>query len=464
MAKIKNSFLLFFVVTFTLQIRGQVICAGSNYTLSCPNPLLLSNPVYSINPGGITNTTNVFVLSPSVTTTYTLYTTGQNSTNTTITTSVITVFTVYPQPSLAPSLTMATCVNPVSALDLNLTFNPLNGPSPTYTISWTPLPATVLSPQQTYAVGPFVPSPYSVVVSSPGNCKDTARFTILPEELNTNISAIVPSQTITCGTNPMAFEGQSTSPNVSYNWSIPGSSLSINTSSILVTANLSNPTQTLLGTFTLSVTGILTLCTSQSLITVYQNVFTPNPIISSGGNNTITCLNPTITLTNQSTSNIPSSTGYPTSQSVVGYRWFGPPPQGPLAVSDIYQAYTAGIYTMVAIDYNNSCLASATLAIYDACNLVNVLKNNLNTATFNLFPNPCNDEIQLAFELSNDSENIPFEYEIYSFNGDLITQKKIVIENNFLKINTRDLSNGLYSFRISNRQGYEYTRQFAVIK
>jgi len=94
-----------------------------------------------------------------------------------------------------------------------------------------------------------------------------------------------------------------------------------------------------------------------------QNVFPPKTAISNGGLNEITCSTASIVLTNQSSTGIPPGSGYPTTEVVQAYIWFGPSPQEPLQLSTTYTAQVVGIYTLIARDLNNFCTAPGTITI-----------------------------------------------------------------------------------------------------
>jgi hypothetical protein len=106
------------------------------------------------------------------------------------------------------------------------------------------------------------------------------------------------------------------------------------------------------------------LCETKTVIPMYQNLFAPNAAISSF-TNAITCITPTIVLSNLSTSGIPPGSIFPNSSAVIGFNWFGPAPQASLSISTTYTAATAGVYTLIAKDLNNGCTSSVTTIISD---------------------------------------------------------------------------------------------------
>lgn len=628
--------LVFVFALVSLYANSQVICGGGNTTLQATNPQGLTGPSYSMQPGPFTSTAGAFVVSPGITTTYTLYTTGTNTNNVVTTTSVVTTVTVNPQPASVPSITQAVCSTSYNAVNLGLTFNP-GTPAPSFTVLWQPVPLSVLAPNQFSATN-LQAGPFTVAVVAAGGCSTVVFFTITPQpapalftvtpfggthsitcvtptvELtanNANLSytwtgssfnpvqsqsitldntklgtvqvvgqsttgcfatysfmitqnTVTPSgvisQTninITCsqtmaptlsltatpsvntvhylyspGTCPSTFvaasytaiynvacpgtytyelvniangcrdtktfvvnssdyfpsfelespqnyslgcvpknfcvvnikNGQSTippgggavtytmigpgtstvyaptgtlsgqnvytltapgtwtiivrdktnqcttisqqsilqntfapalavnsrtrilsckdptvslegisilfpdgpeTPNVEYKWSFVGTPGNITNSVIAVNIATSVPTQSLLNTYTLTITDISSACISTSVVPIFQNLYPPKASISSQSSPALTCITPTVILSNQSTTGILLSTPFETVQPVVAMEWTGPSPQQPLQFSSTYTAGVVGIYTLVALDRNNGCTATANFTITD---------------------------------------------------------------------------------------------------
>src|SRR5688572_28107001 len=97
----KNILLLLLFLASGAFAQNYTVCAGQIQALSAYFDPSLSNPAYSINPGGFTSTSPQFFMSPTVTTTYTLYTTGTSCTVTSTTIQTATVVVKY-----APSYTL----------------------------------------------------------------------------------------------------------------------------------------------------------------------------------------------------------------------------------------------------------------------------------------------------------------------------------------------------------------------
>src|SRR5690606_30685225 len=123
------------------------ICAGNTVAITVGNPWGLANPTYSVMPGGTSNTTGSFVVSPTVTTGYTISVIGKDPFGATLTSTSVATVNVYEQPSVAPSVTQATCADSLNGVDLNLTFFP--PVTPQYSVTWTPMPSGVTDATQT---------------------------------------------------------------------------------------------------------------------------------------------------------------------------------------------------------------------------------------------------------------------------------------------------------------------------
>lgn len=609
---------------------NYAICSGSSATIVPVNYAALANPVFSLQPGGLTNTTGSFVVSPTVTTNYTTYITGTNNVNAIQTITSVSTVTVNVQPSTAPTTTQSTCTNTLSVIDLNVSFTN-NGPVPTYSVIWSPLPsgstntsqttysgnispgvynatvitadgcktstsvvinpnpapaiinlnpggnshtitcinnvtltalnsslnytwssanATLTGPSviftstltgnwtiiaedptsnctstQTFAifentvaplstltptlqnitcnvassvvnvtvtaspsvnvshqivspnggtltsnsysfayspggVGEFThfvvngqngcttfktftvtsnqgfptyqivspqnfslgcnsksfaivsiinasatnslqipnggPVSYTLLapgassstpsgtlsgtsnytVTSPGTwtvvtkdntsfCESRTPISILSNTFSPNISALVPRQILDCTHPKTTLLGLSTTPNVSYMWSFPGTPGNVSSDSIAVQINTTTPSNSVITAYTLTITDNSSTCESYSVVLMNQNIYPPKAAISNGGTSKLSCKTKTITLTNLSATSIPPSTGFSYQLPVVGYLWQGPTPQDPLSNSTTYLAATIGEYTLTAKDLNNGCTSKTTTTIGD---------------------------------------------------------------------------------------------------
>ncbi|WP_317899742.1 gliding motility-associated C-terminal domain-containing protein [Aurantibacillus circumpalustris] len=215
------------------------------------------------------------------------------------------------------------------------------------------------------------PGTWTLIVKDNTNfCETQTQVSVLLKNTPPNIGAIVPNQILDCNVRKVIVEGVSETQGVGYLWNFvppPGSPNSIASNTISVLINTVAPTTTLINTYTLTITDINNTCKSTSLIPMYQNTFPPTASITSGGSNSssLTCLTPTIVLTNQSKTSIPANSVFTTNSLVIGYVWEGPSPQEPLQLSSTYTAGTVGMYTLTAKDLNNGCIASGTYSVID---------------------------------------------------------------------------------------------------
>jgi hypothetical protein len=282
----------------------------------------------------------------------------------------------------------------------------------------------------------------AVVKDNVSFCETRIPFSIISNTSSPNITVSVPKQILDCNTSQVNLIGSSNTPNVTYQWDFfgtPGMTLS---DTINVQTNLSTPSATLINVYTLTITDNSSACKSVSVVPMYQNLFAPNAAISSGGNFTLTCLTPTIALTNISATGIPPSTGFPSTMPVIGLLWTGPAPLTPAANSSTYLASVAGIYTMTAKDLNNGCSKTATISIVGDCNQVGIEKNNSSNSIFSVFPNPNNGLFTL---LSNNlKENTKIE--IYNTLGVLIKTETVNSEKT--NIHLEDVSRGIYIIQV----------------
>lgn len=168
----------------------QVLCYGATATVGLMNHMNLTNVSYSIQPGGMVSTNSVFTVPANVSTTYTLFVTGVNYLNANVTNTGLATVSVVPQPSVAPTLTQASCTSSLNAFDLNLQFLPPGTPG--YTISWSPIPNGIFSPTQTAANGGITAGVYDATITSQHGCVTTTSFDILPVPVSMSISPMGP--------------------------------------------------------------------------------------------------------------------------------------------------------------------------------------------------------------------------------------------------------------------------------
>ncbi len=226
------------------------------------------------------------------------------------------------------------------------TLDPLTGPS-VYTVN--------------------TPGQYTVVVHDNTNgCETAVPVSIFTNTFAPQISAAANQQTLTCKVPSTLLQGTSTTSNVSYSWAFPGPPAGQLPNDTLTVFTTTNTTNTVVATYTLSITDNINKCKSSQTLTIYQNISRPTASITGG--NSITCNTPTVSLTNASYTNAVSA-AFPHSLGVTGLLWSGPSPQPTLANSSNYIAFTpataSNAYTLVVMDQNNGCTAVATKTIAD---------------------------------------------------------------------------------------------------
>ncbi len=610
----------------SLLSSNSKICAGSSGSIIAINSGSLTAPAYSLNPGGITNTTGTFIVTPTVTTTYTIYVTGVNNVSLAITQTAVSTVTVNPQPSTTPTVINTSCTSTVNSVNLGLSFFPAN-PAPGYTVNWASIPNGVTAPGQVTFTGGILPGGYTATITAAGGCTTVTNFTVNPipapaiislsplnlshtvtclqptvvitsldaasnytwtngliapitgsvasltntmtgtwtiiavnatsgcaatktfvvsqnltapnavlsptfqnitctltsiatvtasstptvnvthqilspqggtytanshtmayipggvgvythcivndvngcstcqtftvasnqgfptysvvsaqnftlgcgsrstaviNIINANTtppggalsytllapgaststpngtlslnstytvftpgtwtvitkdnlslcetrnpisilsntfapddSVLVPRQVLDCYVPRITLKGQSLTPNINYVWSFPGTPGTQPGDTITIYANNATPNSSVIANYTLTITDNSSTCKSTTVIPMMQNLYPPKARISNGGTFSLTCNTATIMLTNLSETGIPSGTGYPTNQQVIGYIWNGPTPQEPGQVNSTYLAATVGIYTLTAKDLNNGCTSQTTSVIGD---------------------------------------------------------------------------------------------------
>jgi PKD repeat protein len=362
------------------------VCHGDATTITAVNNASLSNPSYSMNPGGVTSSNPIFTVAPVTATTYTLYVTGTNSNSAVVTTSntvAVTVFSVsYSVVSTPPSFTLGCSTKSMIVVTAtNAQTQPILGGSVSY--SFVP-PGGMAVPSNTSLsvannVSVSTPGTWTAVVRDNANyCTIMTPFTVTSNTMGPTLNPIsyVPSQVLNCTNTSMVLSTQTVS-NLSYQWSTP---LGITSGhSLTVTSNTSAPASSLVLNATLTVTDNNNLCRSMTITPVRQNLYPPTAHIATGGSTL--CATNSLVLTNQSTTGIPPGSPFSTSAAVVS-SWQGPSPQVPASLSSTYIAYTAGDYTMSVVDNNNGCTDDATVTV----NIITAAFSHtiaLGTATFN---------------------------------------------------------------------------------
>ena len=320
-----------------LVTKNSVICAGQTGTIVASNTGSLVAASYSLNPGNLTNSTGTFVLTPSVTTTYSLYVTGTTTLNVLTTQTAVATITVNPQPASAVTLTNTTCTSTLNAFNLGLTFFPPT-PVPNYTINWSPIPNGLPGPTSTTLSGAIPPGQYNATITAAGGCSTTTNFVLnpIPDPAVISLSPLGLTQTVTCFQPTVTMTSLIATNN--YTWS--------NGIIAPITGTLAALTSTAIGNWTIFAVNPLSNCVASKTFTVALNVTTPTGAItptfqtincSIGSITTITTTaNPTINITQQILS--PQGGTFSAQSQVVNYQ-----PGG------------VGIYTHCIVNNVNGC-------------------------------------------------------------------------------------------------------------
>lgn len=324
-------------------VQNYTVCNGVTATITVPNAGGLSNPTYSILPGGITNTTGVFPVTPSVTSSYTVFVTGVNSFSVVQTSSAVSTITVHAQPLLSPTVTQASCSNTLNAFNLGLAFNPPSV-TPAYTVNWAPLtPNGIGSATQTILNGGINPGTYTATLISAGNCSAQAVVVIDPVPPVPTFSFVSASgsNSITCTTPSIVLTATTnyTSGVLTYLWS------SANFSSTAQTITVTPPG----GIYTLQLTDIVNNCISTGTYAVVNNISFTVSATNSGP----LCKGASISLN--------------ASSAATSFLWNGPNGFTSTANNPLINnaGITAkGVYTVVAS--LGSCTALATTTVFIA--------------------------------------------------------------------------------------------------
>ncbi|MBA3663640.1 MAG: T9SS type A sorting domain-containing protein [Bacteroidetes bacterium] len=139
-------------------------CIGSTATLTGTS-YNLSNPTFSLDPGGATSPTPTFIVSPTVSTVYTLNCTGVNSQSVMQTISSAVSVTAYNSPTLIPYIPTATiCSGQSSTVWMSgaLSYTWSNG---------------IITSNSSVILSPSVTTNYTITGNSSNGCLDTAIIT-----------------------------------------------------------------------------------------------------------------------------------------------------------------------------------------------------------------------------------------------------------------------------------------------
>ncbi|PBQ34395.1 hypothetical protein CNR22_22325 [Sphingobacteriaceae bacterium] len=320
------------------------VCYGSSATVTPVNYAALSSPTFAIPALNLSNTTGSFVITPSVTTTYTTLITGINSVNSVQTLTATSTITVNPVPLVAPTVTNTSCTSTLNAVDLHLTFFPTTNPAPSYTINWSTIPNGVTTSSQTTFTGGIAPGVYTATITTAAGCATITSFTINPQPTSVNliVNPLGSTHTITCISNVTLT---AMNPAYNYTWS---STVAVFNGSVAVF------TPTMVATYTLTGLDPVSGCVGTRTFVIGQNTITPISSIAPAFQN-ITC--------NLSSITTITATASP---SVNVTQIISSPLGGTFAAQSYSTIYTpggVGVFTVCAVNDANGCTSCKTFTV-----------------------------------------------------------------------------------------------------
>jgi hypothetical protein len=180
-----------------------------------------------------------------------------------------------------------------------------------------------------------LPGTYTVTVTSPVNgCTATATATVVG---NTDPpSASATGGVITCLVSSVTLQASTNAGGATFSWSGPAG----------FSSTQQNPTVSLGGTYTVTITNPANNCTASASAVVTVNTSAPQASASGG---VISCTTPQVTLSGNSPTN--------------GVTWFWSGPGGYSSTQQNAQVDTAGVYVLVVTNPVNGCTSSATASV-----------------------------------------------------------------------------------------------------
>lgn len=291
-----------------VQINGSSATAGATLAWTGPNNFSSGLPDPSVGDNG----------------TYTLTVTGLNGC-----TSVESVEVLLDTES--PTInTQVPDVLTCSIISTNIQSTATNSTSPVLSYAWSG-PAGFTSTDEDPAV--IAPGDYTVVVTSENGCTTTAVATVNQDIAPPDISA--QGGTLTCLITDINLDGGSATPNATFAWQGPG-----------FNSTLEDPTITVAGDYTLTVTGP-NGCTSTALATVVLDGDFPDAQAASS--NDLDCDDLTTELTG--TSNTPD----------VQYSWLDPN-NAVIGSTPVVTTSAPGTY-LLNITAPNGCVTTVTVDV-----------------------------------------------------------------------------------------------------
>lgn len=301
----------------SLSLDGNGSSVGNQYTY-----------FWSTNDGNIVsgyNTLNDCVVNAAGN--YTIMVVDGNNNCTASETAVVTANQATPSASAGPPASL-TCASSQTTL------NGVGPSGPTYSILWSTVGGNIVSGATTLTPLVNGAGTYTLSITNNANgCAGTSSTTVTSNIALPNASAT--GGQLTCTSNLVTLAGNSTTPGVNYAWTGPNG----------YNSNLQNPTTTVQGTYSLTVTNPASGCTAAATTEVTQNTATPNASATGG---TLTCTTNSVALSGNSSTN------------GVSYGWTGP--NGYNSNQQNPSVGAAGNYVLT-VTGTNGCTQNATAVV-----------------------------------------------------------------------------------------------------
>ncbi|OQP48223.1 hypothetical protein A4D02_05760 [Niastella koreensis] len=272
--------------------------------------------------------------------------------------------------------------------------------------------------------------------------------TVHPGEISINNSGI-----ITCLTGSITISGSSSSTDVSYKWGGPNGYSSSSSSASVMHGGL----------YTLTATNAANGCTSRKSTTVIEN--TTTPVVTIDNNSPISCTNPVVTLTANTTT--PNAS----------FLWFGPD------VADVVPTITtsgAGTYFVTVTDPVNGCNTTSSTEVtedYSNCGARKVTTasaaktgeqntpvSSVSSFTYKAYPNPAIANAMIEF---TSPQNAQTTISIYNALGacEKVLFKGMANANRKYQVTipATEMKAGAYYY-IINTDGKSYTGKLMIVK
>jgi gliding motility-associated-like protein len=309
------------------------------------------------------------IYNPIVGTTTYVLTNNINGCSTTRTVQVVSTGGSYPTFGVTSLANFTLGCSTKSIGDINIVGANTNPPGGTVTYTLLP-PASTGTNYLTNSISTYTvnsPGNYSVIVRDNANqCETRLLLSILQNTFGPAVVTSVETLTLSCFTPSVTLRGNSSRPNVSYTWkktSLPplvvDSLLPVN----ITPAGASVASATVIDNYTLTVLDAGNLCTTSTVVALYQNTRPPKANIALSYT-ALTCAIYSVNATNNSTTGILPGTFFGTG-NLNAILWQGPSPQANLVNSSTYQGFTPGAYTMTVRDMNNGCTSVTTALLGD---------------------------------------------------------------------------------------------------